>query len=294
MQNQKIKIITDSACDLPAMLEVEEDIRILNFPITVDGKSYEERVDFTPDEFYKILKQSEQIPTTSQYTALRFGEVFEEYYKEGYTDLIYVSINAKASATHDNALMARDAFYEEHPEAKENCRIYVIDSGTYTIAYGYPVYEAARKAANKVSAEEIVAYLEGYFRTSRIYFAPYTLEYVKKSGRVSCVAAFVGELMGLKPIITFEKGESKTVSKVRGEKAIIPAISKLVKQNIIPHTEYLLIRGENGAHAEALKKDLEKALGYPPVMTIPAGGAISINAGPDVVGVVIKDKTLLG
>ena len=98
--------------------------------------------------------------------------------------------------------------------------------------------------------------------------------------------------MGLKPIITFENGESKILAKVRGEKAVVPGIAKLVSENIIPHTEYIIIEGENKAYADALRADVEKAVGYPPVMTINPGAAIAINAGPNLVGIVIRDKNL--
>ena len=224
---RKIKIVTDSACDIPKELEERYGIRILPFSIAVGDESYTERKDFTNEEFYQILATSPRLPTTSQYTPMQFLDVYEEIWKEGYTDLIYVSINSKGSATHGNSLMAKKEFFEAHPEAEEHFGIHVVDSRSYTIAYGYPVVEAAKKAEKGASPEEIVAYLEDWFSCCRIYFAPYSLEFVKKSGRVSCAAAFVGELMGLKPIISFVDGESKTVAKVRGDKAVIPAILKL-------------------------------------------------------------------
>lgn len=292
MFDRKIRIVTDSACDIPAELEQELGIKILSFPITIDGTGYLERVDFDAKGFYEILKHCSQIPKTSQYTMMQFLELYEESFAQHYTDLIYVSINAKGSATYDNSCMAKKEFYELHPEAQDSFRIHPVDSGTYTIAYGYPVIQAAKKAERGASAEEILDYLKDYLQNSRIYFAPYTLEYTKKSGRISCAAAFVGELMGLKPIITFENGESKILAKVRGEKAVVPGIAKLVSENIIPHTEYIIIEGENKAYADALRADVEKAVGYPPVMTINPGAAIAINAGPNLVGIVIRDKNL--
>jgi len=291
MLDQKIRIVTDSACDIPPELEERYDIKILPFPITVDGVGYLERVDFTTQEFYEMLKHCDQVPKTAQITAFQFLELYEETRREGYTDLIYVSINGGGSGTFNNSVMARSEFYED-PTAEKDLKIHLIDSRTYTIAYGYPVIQAAKKAAKGASAEEIVSYLRDWLQNARIYFAPYTLEYCKKSGRVSCAAAFVGELMGLKPLITFEDGASQTIGKVRGDKAVAPALVKLAKEHIVPYTEYIIIGGSDQTHTDALKAEAEKVLGYPPVMTVNLGAAIAVNSGPDSVGIVIRDKNL--
>ena len=132
--------------------------------------------------------------------------------------------------------------------------------------------------------------MEDWFSCCRIYFAPYSLEFVKKSGRVSCAAAFVGELMGLKPIISFVDGESKTVAKVRGDKAVIPAILKLAKERMIPHTPYCIIGGSVQEYIDEMDAESRKLFGYGSSMTATAGAAISINAGHRIIGIIIKEK----
>ncbi len=287
---RKIKIMTDSACDIPKELEECYGIRILPFSIAVGDQSYTERKDFTNQEFYKILDTSPRLPTTSQYTSMRFLEAYEEIWREGYTDLIYVGINSKGSATYDNSCMARDEFFARHPEAAGAFSIYTVDSKNYTLAYGYPVVEAAKKAEKGASPAEILAYLEDWFASCRVYFAPYTLEFVKRSGRVSCAAAFVGELMGLKPIITFDNGDSATVTKVRGDKAVIPALLKIAQERMIPHTPYCIIGGSVQEYIDTMDAETRKLFGYGSSMTTTAGAAISINSGHRIIGIVIKEK----
>lgn len=282
------KLMTDSASDIPRDAEQALDIDILSFPITVGDESYMERIDFTDEEFYEILQREPKIPTTAQITSLRFIEKYEEYYAKGYADLVYVSINAKGSATYQSALMARDQFYENYPEAAGKMKIHVVDSGTYTIAYGYPVMEAAKKAQKGVPAREIVAYLEDWFDSVEVYFAPYTLEFVKKSGRVSVAAAFMGELIGLRPIISFVDGEVSIVQKVRGDKAIVPALLKLAQERMVPKTPFLLVKGAMEAEMLLFKKEAEKKIGYKCEGVYSAGAAIAINAGPKIVAIVIK------
>ena len=102
---RKIKIVTDSACDIPKELEERYGIRILPFAIIVGDQSYTERKDFTNGEFYQILATSPKLPSTAQYTAMQFLEAYEEIWQEGYTDLIYTSINSKGSSTYSLSLI---------------------------------------------------------------------------------------------------------------------------------------------------------------------------------------------
>ncbi len=286
----RIKIMTDSASDIPKELEKQYDIRILSFPVTVGDKGYLERVDFTNEEFYEILQNAPKIPVTSQITVFQFEEEFKTFFEQGYAELIYVSIYSGGSSTYNNAVMAKEQFYESHPEAKAQFKIHLVNSKAYTMAYGYPVVEAAKKAQRGASSDEIVAYLEDWFDSVEIYFAPYTLEFVKKSGRVPAAAAFVGELIGLRPIISIIDGETKVIEKVRGDKAILPALFKHAKERIIPQTPYMLVRSTKNEECAELAAQLKKQFGYEAVGQFDIGAAISINAGPKVVGVIVKGQ----
>ncbi len=281
-----IKLITDSAADIPRELAEELAITVLPFSIEVDGEAYEDRVSFTCDEFYEMLLAAEKIPTHSQITELRFQEEFEKTAEAGYDEIICVTINAKGSNTFNSAQMAARAFAEEHPDS--GCRITVIDSTTYTMVYGYAVVEAAKKAKKGVSADEIIEFIEDWCRTAEVYFAPYSLDFAKKSGRISVAAAFVGELLGLRPIMTFISGESAIVEKVRGEKNIIPKMVEIAKARSIPQTPYLTLRGNMPEETEKLNEQLTRELGRAPLGTYCIGAAIAINAGPNLVAVIVK------
>lgn len=285
--DEKIKLLTDSCCDIPAELAKKYGIEILSFPITVDGKEYRERIDFGPEEFYAMLKKAAKVPTHAQLIPIEFEDVYSKAYEEDYTDLIYVSINAKGSSTNASATLAAKNFYETHPEAKKNFHIHIIDSRTYTMGYGMAVLEAARKIRRGLSVGEITASIKDWIEHNRILFVPLTLEYAKKSGRVSAAAGFVGELLGLKPILTFEDGESKILEKVRGEKAVVPRLLQMVQENIIPETPYSIVYGTVPEIAEELAKEMEKRFGKPAYF-YPLGPVVAINAGPNVVGVIYK------
>ncbi len=281
-----IKLITDSASDIPASLEKELDINVLSFPIAVDGKSYMDRVDFDNETFYKMQIEAEKIPTHAQITQIRFVEAFEEAVAEGYDEIICVIINAKGSGTFLAAQMAKNEFDEAHKD--DGYRVTVLDSTTYTMVYGYAVVEAAKMAKKGVSYDEIVAFIQDWCKTAEVYFAPYSLEFVKKSGRVSCAAAFAGELLGLRPIFTFIDGEAKTIAKVRGDKNVIPKLVEIAKERRIPQTPYFTLRGSLPDRADELDGLMEKAMGQESYGSFYIGATISINAGPNLVAIVVK------
>ena len=287
---QRIKILTDSACDVTREQEIDLDIKIMSFPVTVGDVGYRERVDFTNEQFYEMMDHSDTIPTTAQVTSFEFLEAYKEIYSEGYTHVIHVTISSTGSNTHNAALMARDSFFEENPNARGKLTIAVLDSLNYTGVYGYPVTQAAQKAQKGVPAEEIIAYLEDWFASGLVLFVPYTLEYVKKSGRVSTAAAFVGEVLGLRPLIKIADGVSSTLDKIRGDKNILPKLMEAALAEMVPHTPYVIIKGSMDDQPNELAALMTKKLGYPPADFCQIGAAVACNAGHKVAGLVIKGK----
>lgn len=287
----KIKFITDSASDISYENEKELDIMVLPFKVAIGDDSYISRIDFDNTKFYELLEAYEGLPTTSQITSFEYGEIFEKLYKEGYTDIINVTINSNGSATYSNSVLAAKKFFEENPQAKNTFNIYNIDGQSYTCAYGYPVVEGAKKAQKGAYPDEIVAYINDWINNNVIFFAPYTLKYAKKSGRIPSAAAFAGELMGLRPIMRIMDGAITTESKVRGDKAIVPKIMALTKKEMIPQTPYCVVYGNDESVRDDMIELATKELGYPPQDCYQIGAAIAINAGPKVVGIMFKSST---
>lgn len=284
-----IKFITDSAADIPQSLREELNIQLLPFPIAVGGEEFEDG-NMAPQEFYNLLVSLPQIPTHAQLTPYVFEQTFQQAYDEGYTDLIYTSINSKASSTHQNAVQAREEFYEEHPEAKGKFNIRIIDSLTYSMGYGWAVVEGARMANNGVTPDEIEAYIRDWTEHVRILFVPFDLKFAKKSGRISAAAAFVGEALGLKPIMTFEDGQSKVITKVRGEKNVIPTLLELCKQEREENTPYMIIRADRPDQADLLSQACAQELGQSASLEYYIGAIIAINAGPNFAGMIYRKK----
>lgn len=286
----KIKFLTDTASDIPLSQAEAAGIDMLSFMLTVNGDSYQEQRDLSKEEFYDLLEHSNELPSTSQITSFTFVETFRKYLDEGYTDVIYVSINASGSATYQNACNARDTLYEDYPEASEKMRIHILDSGNYTVTYGYPLIQAKKMADEGRSIDEILEYLHHWLDNVGVYFLPMTLKYVKKSGRLTAVAAFAGELLGLRPIIRISHGVISAAEKVRGEKNIVPKMVEKVCSVIQKDSPYIVIQGASGEYADQVAEALTERLGYPPADRAKIGSAVAINAGYDLTAVAMLEK----
>lgn len=290
MLKTRIKLMTDSVSDIGKERADALGIHLMCMPITVDGKPLREEIDFSKDEFYQMLDTAKEFPATAQLTPFEILETYEQIAAEGYSDLIYTTIGSGGSGTYANAEMAREQFYDAHPDEANRMTIHLVDGRNYTAAYGYAVTEAAKKLARGADVAELVDYLDDWARHAGLYFVPMTLKYVKRSGRVSAAAAFAGELLGLKPFCRIVNCKSTVLQKIRGEQNIIPKLTAVVKEDMQPHTPYIIMQGKNTKLAEEFAAVLTKELGYPPEQFCSIGAAICCNAGSDVVGFVIKRK----
>lgn len=286
----KIKFITDSASDILVQDEQTLGIQVLPFPVSFGDKTYLSRVDIDDEAFYEMLEASEELPTTSQITVFQYGEVFEAAYNEGFTDVINTTINSEGSGTYNSACLAAQMFYESHPEAAKIFRIHNVDGSTYTAAYGHAVVTGAKMAQEGKEADEIVSFMKDWIKHCVIYFVPYTLKYAAKSGRIPSAAAFVGEMVGLKPVMRIADHKIVTNDKIRGEKKIIPTLVKKAVAEMEPESEYIVICGNKIEDLDALEAAMTEAVGYEPVACYRIGAAITINAGPHAVGVAIRAK----
>lgn len=285
---QKIKISTDSTADIPNNFCEELNISVLPLTILAGDKEYRDGIDISKEEFYNILDTAATLPVSSQVTSVLYAELFLETWKAGYTDLIHISINSKGSGTYQAAVITRDMFYEEHPEAKDTFTIHLIDSKTYSMAYGIPVIEAARMAKSGSSPDEILSHLGDWLEHARPLFVPLNLKCVKKSGRISPAAAFLGDAIGLKPLITFEDGEAKILSKARGDNKAIAALVETCLRERKQGTNYALVYGSNRAAFEQLREACAKAFDIPPITEYQVGCVIGINTGPNMIGILYR------
>ena len=250
----KIAILTDSSCDIPQEMAEKYGIDIMSFHILLDDVDYVERESCTNTEFYDKMRAAKGVPSTAAITPIQFCEKYCQYVDEGYTDVIHVPINKSGSSTYNNALMAQGMLREERPE--HHLKIHLLDPHTYSMVFGWYLCEMARKLKNGAEISHVIREFEKQMDCMEIVLGPYSLKQMKKSGRISAAAAVMGELMGIRPIITLIDGKTKVEAKVRGDDKVVPAMVELCKQRSegVENFDYMI--GHTNIPQTA---DLEKA-----------------------------------
>lgn len=286
----KIGFLTDSCSDIPQELADKYGIEVVGFPINLDGKEYIERRDMTNSEFYEMMRNSDAVPTTAAITQLQWCEIYQRYEAEGYTDLVHLVMNGGGSSTYNNAMKAVEMFDEECPG--HTLRVRVLDSHTYSMPYGWYFCECARKVRNGGELNACVDELLRKLDCVEICLAAYSLRQMKKSGRVSAAAAVVGDLLGIRPIISLNDGVSKVESKVRGDAAVPAAMVKWVQGRVdnVKDMPYMVAYTSSTAKRDELVKLCRKTFGHPPMFVFQLGGVVSANTGPDAIAIVFEGR----
>ncbi len=286
--NENVRIITDSGCDISADAEKEwkDYLVLMPFKVTVNGETKIDRVDFTASEFHQILLENEEIPKHSQITQIQFEDKYRELYESGVRTIIVDVINSHGSQTFAQAKIAADNVKDDLSELD----IRVVDGRNYSLGYGYPVLEACKKLSEGQSVDSVVSYLEDWAKHVEAYLIGFDLRHMKKSGRISAAASFLGELMGLKPIIALYDETTAVVKKARGEKAVIEAAVDIVAEKMTPKTPYSIITTTHPEHDKELIEKLTKKIGYPPAMVEKMGVVVSCNAGPNTIGIFVRGQ----
>lgn len=282
-----IKIITDSAADIPQDEVREYGIRVMPIPITVDGVTYRESVDFTSEEYYGMLTSAKAIPTTAQITMMEFADAFREELAAGYSHLICVTITAQGSGIYNAACLARQMVLEEQPAGSE-AAIDIVDSAAYTYVYGHAVVKAAKAAKEGMDPAGVLELVKRELLSYRVYFALTNLDFAKKSGRITSTAAFVGEMLGFRPVLTIRDGGTATISKVRGDHKLIPAIVDYFQKDASSDKRgFYILHARDKELARELRKSLEKSTGRKCLGEYLIGASVTTNAGPTVFGVMV-------
>ena len=282
------KIYADAAADIPPELRERYHIHVLPIAVTLGEKTFQSGLEITNDEFYAMMEKYDGIPVTSQITPYAFEELFQSELAAGTRDLIVLLINAKGSATYSNAVTTRERFYAENEGSAEKLRIHLFDGASYSGGYGYAAILAAQKLEMGASIEDVLELIQRQLKKQRVYFGLYSLKYAGKSGRIPSAAVFVGEALGIKPIMQVWDHAITTVGKARGEKKLIKELVKMVDDDMEPNTPYSLVYGSDTAVRDELAEELSKKVGYPPLYQFQIGAAIAINAGPRVVGAIFE------
>lgn len=280
-----IKIVTDSTSYIADEYIKKYDIKLVSLNVIINGVSSRE-IDIENEVFYEEIKNSKEIPKSSQPIPNEMLNTFKEIVKDG-DSIVGIFLSSKMSGTYSNANMIKDMILEDYPDAE----IHILDSKTNCMQMGFAVIEAARTASEGKSINEVINAANHVINNSRFLFTPETLEYLKKGGRIGGAAALFGNVLQIKPILTVVNGETSVFKKVRTRKKAIEEIVKTVLEEIEAKGLGDIVVHHINCQEDGLKlaKALENKLGKK-VDIQSIGPVIGVHVGPGSIGIAYYTK----
>lgn len=271
-----VKILADSASDLPLSFYKETGVTLFPLGVHLDGQEFEDLLTIEPATVYKAIRAG-HMPKTSQVSPLRFEETFKQMAQNN-EEGIYIAFSSALSGTYQTAVMIRDQVKEEYPEFN----LEIVDSKCASMGVGLVVIEAARLAAEGASFAAILEDVK--FRCAHMehLFTVDDLNHLAKGGRLSKASAFMGGLLNIKPLLNMEDGKLVPIEKHRGQKKLLRRIIEAMKERgkdldkqvvAITHADSLDLALE-------MKETIKTELNVVDVKVSDIGAAIGSHTGP--------------
>ncbi|BFH61593.1 DegV family protein [Paenibacillus azoreducens] len=277
-------IVTDSTADIPEELVGKYDIHVVPLRLMFGEETFRDGVDISAEVFYKRLVQSEKLPTTSQASPAEYIDVYQNLMNiHPNCPILSFHISSGLSGTYQSALLAK-SMLEDPP------LIHVVDSRSASYGFGVLVVHAARLAAEGKSAEEILASVEQLRQQRKLYFLVDTLEYLKKGGRIGKAAAFIGNLLNIKPLLSIdEEGIIYAVEKVRGRKKAITRMIERFREDLggIQNINVAVGHTADPASADPVLEELSRHYNLGEVVLTNIGPVVGSHVGPGTLAVFI-------
>ncbi|MGM0444888.1 MAG: DegV family protein [Bacillota bacterium] len=284
----KIGILTDSTCDLPENILNEYDINVIPLTVSLENKQYKDKVDITSEQFFKKIKNTDQLPTTSQPSAGEFAEIYDKLNQQ-YDHILSIHLSEHLSGTIQSAKLA----LKENPEFN----VTIIDSKSTSMGLGFLVILAAKLINMGYKLDKLINILEMARKDIKIYLTVDNLSYLQKGGRINKAESFIGNLINLKPILKldFNSTSVEPIGKVRGNKNIhkkfVSYVESYVAKNESENKYWFgLLYGEHEYVTEFENKFQEylnsKKINYD-YYENNVGPVIGSHTGPSVYGIIL-------
>jgi DegV family protein with EDD domain len=273
-----VRIVTDSAADLPDELATELGVRVVPLTIRFGADEFVDRQDLSPAEFYARCAASPVLPETAAPSPGAFAAAFEAAFAEGADSVVCINLSSGLSATMQAA--------ENAARGLEGRDIRVVDSRSVTWGLGSQVVAAARAAAGGAGVDELVALVADMAGRTHVYGSLDTLDNLKKGGRIGNAQALLGTLLAIKPLVAIENGVVEEAGKARTRsKALRVLADKVAEAGTVENLA--VMHGQAPDLAEFL--DMLAAI-HPrdQIHVGDIGATIGVHAGPRVMGVTFQ------
>lgn len=275
--NNTYRIVTDSACDMGAHL-TEWGVPSISLTLKFDGDDIIQRNDeIEPVAFYNRMREG-GTAKTSAVNPEEFASVFEPILAAG-EDLLYIGFSSGLSTTCNSGRIAADRLAEKYPERK----IVVIDSLSASAGFGMLVYLAVKKREEGAGIEENTKYVESLIPHMCHWFTVDDLVYLKRGGRISAATAFVGGVLGIKPVLHMDdEGHLINRFKVRGRRAAIKALADKLGELMSDKSQgpVFICHADCADDAALLSSMIKETYGLNTDITVFTGPVIGAHSGP--------------
>lgn len=255
-------IFVDTDLDVTPSIASKYGFKLISMPYVIDDRLYYPyKNDYSDDlnKFYNLLK-SGVVPKTSSLNVSEYVEYFEPELKKG-NDILYIHFSSAMSGTFKVMDMAINELKERYP----NKRIETIDTLSITVGGLSIVEDIGDKYLNGLTdLDALIEYGKSIIQHYTVYFFATDLKFFKKSGRISNFAGFMGDIIGLKPIIYInDKGSMVSIAKARGVNQVINKIFDYIDENQLDIEKYRIIIGHSGAFdvLDSVRKKLKEKYG---------------------------------
>ena len=279
----KIKIISDSTCDLTPELIAQHDISIVPLIVMKNDEEYLEGANITPADIFAHVAAGGSLCSTAARSVGAYMDEFEKYTGE-YDGVVHISIGSGFSSSYQNACLAAEEF--------DNVR--VIDSKNLSTGQGLVVLKACELAKSANSLDVLQSELEAFTEKVEASFLVDKLDYLVKGGRCSSAAALGANLLNLKPCIEVRDGKMTVVKKYRGNYA--KCLASYVKERLSDREDldagilFITQTKVSDDCYSAVKEAVAACSNFENVYETVAGCTVSCHCGPGTLGVLFVRK----
>jgi DegV family protein with EDD domain len=269
----KIGLVTDSTSDLPANLVMQHNIEVVPAILIMGDKTYTDGEGISRQEFYRRLPDLPVPPTTASPSVGSFIERYERLFRGGIDRILSIHAPNALSGIFNAARLAAETFGE---------KVHVLDSGQVTLGLGFQVLMAAEAIARGAVLDDVLSLVASLRERVRVVALLDTLEYIRRSGRVSWVRARIGELLNLKLLIELRQGIVERLGQVRTRAQGIVHLTEIL-QSWGPLERLAVLHTNAEAAARQLLADIKPNLPIPPLV-INVTTIIGTHVGPNGLG----------
>ncbi len=279
---ERIKFITDSSGDISPEDIARLDIHIIPVGIVVDGKYYKDRVDFSPSEFWEILKTCKEVPSSVAVNPQEWFDALEPYVTGGeYDRLVLSGVGTPLSGNLGSAVQAREMLKEQYPEEMKKISIEIFDSYISTIGLGVAIVKAAEMYQAGAEYSEIRAFLIDWFDHVEVFYVAFSFDLPKKSGRINASSAYVGSMLNIRPVMIVKDGKFTLHTKIRGDGKVPAKLLQIAKERMREGSDFFCMNGTHPTIVDSVRTVFEAEYGKKMFSISEAGPAMTLNAGWD-------------